>query len=839
MGILSRTVTTELDNGIRLCCFHRPGASVEFQFYVTTGSIHEGKNLGCGLSHFLEHMAFQGCAGYPERSVAETVNALGGDVNAYTSYDRTCYTMQMPVNHWRKAVDILSAMVRHPEFPEARFLAEKEVILRECERGNDDPGRKMHERFLRMMFMTHPMRHPVIGYPEMISTVSREMMLEYHRACYTPERCVIVAVGDLNAADFFEAVNEKLGDWPRCGLEVQSFPLEALPVSARRSELIFPDSVERLFYAVRGPWFGEADAPAFELLFGVLGTGEGSILNRHLVLENQLALGVSSFCYSLCGSSFAGVTAKCESGKLDKLHSALFKELEKVARGNIRKSHVEREKGQLYADYLRNLREPANIAGEIAGGMIYDNSPETGDRYLKQLQKTGFDEVRSAAEKYLDTSRWVCVCQRNKAVNVKKPGASRSIPMDKFFTSGDVPVLYVPDGQLPLCSFFMVISGGILHEPAGCYGISRLLAAVFTSGGGRYDEETLLEKFDECGMELNVSPGANSITIEFSAPKRKMNRAMELICTVLREPHFEADAVEREKKRCLEAISERAAVPVRAAFDRASRLLYGSHPYAFAKTGDAGDLALLDREKVAEFFRHCCAGPKAYGFGGDCKIQDVKKWSEMLDDALDGKGGTVLKRPALPVFPECIQSESFSLPREQTVVLRMLPGIASAGDPDIDLLEILHHAENGLASRLFKSIREDHALSYSVGMSFFAGFHPGAISFYAMTAAGAENEVLDLIEKEIRRLAENGLREEEFKAAQSGMIFDLDRMFDSAENLLRNAVMDAYYGRDADELRKRKEHIMALDASEFNRRIRKFFKEAAGVKLIVLPDGKN
>ncbi len=839
MGILSRTISTELDNGIRLCYFHRPGASVEFQFYVTTGSIHEGKYLGCGLSHFLEHMAFQGCAGYPERSVAETVNALGGDVNAYTGYDRTCYTMQVPVAHWRKAVDMLSSMVRFPEFPESRFVAEKEVILRECERGNDDPGRKIHEKFLRTMFMTHPMRHPVIGYPEMISQVSREMMMKYHHARYSPENCVIVAVGDLNAAELFEVAGEKLGGWERHSLMPQTLPDEANPISTRRCEFIFPDSVERIFWGVRGPWFGAAETPALELLFGVLGTGDGSILNKKLVLEKQLALGISSFGYSLCGSSFAGITAKCEPGKMGRFQSALLKELEAVASGKISKAHVDREKGQLYADHLRNLREPANIAGEIAGGMIYDNSPEAGDIYLEQLQKTGFEAVRTAAEKYLDLSHWACVCQRNRSGRSKVTVSSHKIPVEKLSTSCGTPMLYVPDSQLPLCSFSMAVAGGVLHEPETCCGISRLLTAAFTAGGGRYSEEKLLEKLDECGMELSVSHGANSITLEFSAPERKMNRAMELLCTLLSDPHFEPEAVDREKTRCLESINERAVNPVRAAYDRALQLLYGDHPYGFAKTGKAGDISTIDREKLLTFYRDCCAGSRAYGFGGDCTTADVAKWGSMLDEALNGKGGTPLSRPALPEFSTDILEASFALPREQTVVLRMLPGVAGANDADIDLFEILHHAENGLASNLFKTVREEHALSYSVGMSFFAGFHPGAISFYAMTAAGAENEVMTLLDQEISRLAAKGLSKDEFEAARSGMIFDLERMFDSVDNLLRSAVMDAYYGRDLDELLKRREHIAALTADEFNRKIRKYFQNPSGVKLTVLPGGKK
>jgi zinc protease len=280
MGILSRTIMTELDNGVRLCYFHRRGSSVEFQFHILTGSIHEGEYLGCGLSHFLEHMAFQGCAGFPERSVCDIVNQFGGDVNAYTSYDRTCYTMQLPREYWQKGIDMLSAMVRFPECPDARFEAEKQVILRECERGNDDPGQKLFKQFFKTMFISNPMRYPIIGFPEMISQVSREMMMEYHQRRYTPERCVIVVAGELSAAELFEKVDAVLGNWRRTSLAEPVLPDDQVPVSVRKSEVIFQDSAERIFWGVRGPWFGSVETPAVDLLFSVLGTGDNSILNR-------------------------------------------------------------------------------------------------------------------------------------------------------------------------------------------------------------------------------------------------------------------------------------------------------------------------------------------------------------------------------------------------------------------------------------------------------------------------------------------------------------------------------------------------------------------------------
>ena len=840
MGFLRDTIVTELDNGIRLCCFHRRGSSVELQLHVATGSMHEKEFLGCGLSHFLEHMAFQGCAGFSGRAIADEVNSLGGDVNAYTSYDRTCYRMQLPKESWRQGVSMLSAMVRFPEFPEERFLAEKEVILRECERGNDDISRRLHEKFLRTMFLRHPVRFPIIGFKDMISGVTRDMMMEYYSRRYTPGRCIFVAVGDLSAGDFFDSVSAALGDWQASHLFEESLGSEDLPSATRESELIFSDPLERLFWGVRIPGFGSAELPALELLFGVLGSGDGSILNGNLVLDKQLALGVRSFCYSLGNVSLAGISAKAEPGKMKRLQSALTGELEKVASGKIQRAHLEREKGQQYADHLREFRDITYVAGEIAGGMLHDNTPDAGDKFLETLQHTGVDEIKRVAEKFLDQQHWVHIHQHNHSRSVSGKSDAASVKLELLEQNSGSKIVFAPDNQLPLCNFFMVLPGGALFEPAGRSGITKLLAQTLPSGGGKYDENAFLRELDAAGVLLDVSAGANSLIVEFSAPRRKMARAVAAVAQMLGAPRFDEKVIEREKQRLIESINERNFIPGKIAGDMAFKLLYGKHPYAVSRCGKAEDIAAVSRDELLDFYHQCTGSGRIYGFGGDCSAEEAEKFAAILDQAMNGdaKGFSL---PELPEFPAAVQRQTVALDREQTVVLRLLPGLESAADASemLDIFEILHQAENGLASTLFKSVREEHALSYAVGMSFTAGFHPGTISFYAMTAAGAENEVLELLNAEISRLASTGLSEEEFSSALAGVIFDAEKNLDSVESLLRAAVMDAYYGRSPLDVLSRPERLAGIKYDEFNARIASYFSKPGGVEMVVLPEEKN
>ena len=130
-----------------------------------------------------------------------------------------------------------------------------------------------------------------------------------------------------------------------------------------------------------------------------------------------------------------------------------------------------------------------------------------------------------------------------------------------------------------------------------------------------------------------------------------------------------------------------------------------------------------------------------FAFGGDCTREEAVKLGNMLVDMISFNSGK-RELPPLPVFPDVLQEKVFSLPRSQTVVWRSLPGPAILSEDALCAFDILMQMENGLASELFKSVREKHALSYSVGMNFSSGFHPGAINFYAMTAPAPASCIL-------------------------------------------------------------------------------------------------
>ena len=211
--IADQITSVTLGNGLRIYVAPNHRAPVvTAQIWVETGSIHEEEYLGCGLSHFLEHMLFSGTEKFPGKTeISDRATMLGAKLNAWTSYNHTAYYMEGPSSTWKQLADMLCDMVSQPLFPEDAFQKEKGVILRECAMRNDNPDTILFETLISNRFRTFPMRYPVVGLQEGIEKVDREMMTRYYNKRYSPRRTYVVIAGDVEPQEVTAYINELLG----------------------------------------------------------------------------------------------------------------------------------------------------------------------------------------------------------------------------------------------------------------------------------------------------------------------------------------------------------------------------------------------------------------------------------------------------------------------------------------------------------------------------------------------------------------------------------------------------------------------------------------------------
>src|SRR4051812_44336005 len=191
-----------LENGLTLIIREDHSAPVvSAQVWCKAGSVDEGRWLGAGMSHMLEHMLFKGTTTRVAGRIDQEVQDAGGYMNAYTSFDRTVYWINVPNTGATIAIDILCDIMQNATLPEEEIEKEKQVILREMDMNQDDPGRRASRRLFETAYIRSPYRFTVIGYPDIFNELKREDLVAFYREKYAPNNTFFVVVGDIQAAE--------------------------------------------------------------------------------------------------------------------------------------------------------------------------------------------------------------------------------------------------------------------------------------------------------------------------------------------------------------------------------------------------------------------------------------------------------------------------------------------------------------------------------------------------------------------------------------------------------------------------------------------------------------
>ena len=235
-----------LPNGLEILVREDPSAPVvSLQGWCRSGSIHEGDWLGAGVSHFLEHMLFKGAGRRDANEIAQTVQAQGGYINAYTSFDRTVYWIDAPSSGTMTCLEVLCDVIGDATLPEDEFENESDVIRREIAMGDDNPDQVLSKLFFRTAYAVHPCRYPVIGHLDLFNQLRREDLYTYYRERYSPDNLFLVVVGDVVAEEIIAKIGEKLGGLARRRRSPLILPAEPPQRGPRHEEVAFPTELHR------------------------------------------------------------------------------------------------------------------------------------------------------------------------------------------------------------------------------------------------------------------------------------------------------------------------------------------------------------------------------------------------------------------------------------------------------------------------------------------------------------------------------------------------------------------------------------------------------------------
>src|SRR5216110_789717 len=401
-----------------------PVASV--QAWCGTGSIYEDEKLGAGLSHILEHMLFKGTKTQSSNAIAQKIQDVGGYINAYTSFDRTVFWIDVPKDGVQTALAVLSDAMMNSTLPPEEYRKEQEVIRREFAMGMDDPDRMAGLLLFATAYQRHPYRFPVIGEIEIYNQLTQEQVMQYYKTRYVPNNLTFVVVGDVDAQKVRQQLTQLFKPYPEKSLQPVFVPAEPPQLGRREVHQEFSTELTHVSFAWHIPEVTNPDVPALDLLSTVLGDGRSSRLYRRVREEASLAFGISAFSYTPGDPGLFGIDATLDPKKRDAAEQLVLRIIDEVKQAGVTAEELTKAKKTSLSHHLHALTTMRGQASDVGSNWLLTRNLNFSRDYLAAVQKVTLDDIRRVAGKYLNDQNLTIVSLNPKGALAGKAGGTKT-----------------------------------------------------------------------------------------------------------------------------------------------------------------------------------------------------------------------------------------------------------------------------------------------------------------------------------------------------------------------------------------------------------------------------
>jgi zinc protease len=812
-----------------------PVASV--QAWIETGSIHEERQLGGGISHLLEHMLFKGTATRSPSEFAQSVQDVGGYINAYTSFDRTVYWIDVPAKGVPVALELLADAVQNSTLPGDELIKEQEVIRREFAMGWDDPDRMSSLALFATAYREHPYRHPVIGHLDVFNSLTRDDLMAYYKTRYVPNNMFFVVVGDVDAETVRTGIAAQFALSSASSLSPVFFPAVPEEVWRRDRHDAFATELTRLHLAWHIPAVTHPDVPALDILAVSLGGGRSSRLYKQLREQSGLVHSIDAWCYAPAHPGLFGVDAVLDPAKRAEAEREIIRVLAELKANGISEQELEKSRKMALMHQLSQLTTMRGKASDLGSNWLLTRNLAFSRDYLAAINRVSLDDIGRVLERYLHESN-LTVASLNPPgaiAHVSESGrTSVAAEIETFPLSNGGRLLVREDHRLPLVSIVAAFKAGLLAESTDNNGITRLLSKVLLKGTARRTAEQIADEIEAVGGSISSDAGNNSLTVSLRVMKTDLALAIDLLADVLLHATLPEKAVDREKEVQLAGIKADDEEIVTVARHLLREQLLAGHPYALRPLGTPESVARITQADLAAFRdQYLCARNAVFAVFGDVTAAEVRAIVEReLRDFNPGAPALVHVPAPAPLTAE--HSAERLMDKAQAVLMVGYRGV-SVFDPDRAALELIDEASSDLGSRFFIRIREEMGLAYFVGSSQLIGLAPGAFVFYLGTDPAKLTAVKAELLDEIHRLVEHGLSEEELARAREKLLGQQEIRNQSNDAFAFSAALDELYGLGANHYRKLRAQVEAVTAEDIRRVARKNFADQPAAIAVVRP----
>ena len=405
-----------LENGLTIIGEEIPYVkSISLGVWINAGSRIEDEEIS-GVSHFIEHMLFKGTRNRTSKQIASEIDNLGGQINAFTSKECTCYYVKLLDSHIDIGIDVLSDMILNSKFNEDDLDKERSVIIEELKMYEDSPEDLAYDLLTENIYKNDPLGMNIIGTEESLNRLNREKLLDYFNKYYVPNNSVIAISGNFNFDEIINKIEEKFKVWKKRDVNVDIKKAEFKSCFLTKNKDIEQVNLAMSLEAV--PIESDKEVYALAVINTVFGGSISSRLFQKIREEKGLVYSIfsSQSLYRKCGE--LGIFASMSNEHLKEVYESIIEEIKIIKKYYLTDQEIKESKEQLKGSYILGLESTSSRMMSIGRALLLNNKVESTDDILKSIDNVDRETVKIVIDKIFNLDKLgVCIVGRDVEEN--------------------------------------------------------------------------------------------------------------------------------------------------------------------------------------------------------------------------------------------------------------------------------------------------------------------------------------------------------------------------------------------------------------------------------------
>ena len=813
---------------------------VNVRLFVHAGSAYEEPDQA-GISHLLEHMVFKGTETRGPGETAREIESVGGDMNAATSFDYTVYYVEVPESEWKLGMDIVTDMTFNAKIDSEELKSEREVVLSELERGEDNPGSRIFKTLQSIVWKDTSYQWPIIGYRDTVKGISSEDIHAYIDRLYQPQSMLLTVVGKIDPEAVVKEAEKLCGSRKSVAPVVPPTSFE-VPASGKTTVKVVPGKWNKAYIGAAFPIPGldSAKIAGLETMCELLGGSETSRLYRKFKYEKRMVDSISVSSLTLERAGMLYVFATLDADKVDEFWKELMAELSSVDFNDFTDREMDRVVINLEDSMFLTKETLSGLASKLGYFQFFEDGQQAEENYLYDLRNVTREQLQQLYDEYFVPEKLAACMLMPEGVNAdaqvfEKTVAENWPAKSKAAAQADVSgpgeaatielangskLVFIPDTTLPYTAMSMYWVGGDADLTSEEQGLAAMVSQSLTRGTESLNATELEDFISDRAASLGATAGREVFAINAKFPSRFTADMLPLITEVISKPRFAPEELDRARQDQISAIKRKEDRPLSLAFRNIFPFLYKDGSYSYFHLGMPEVVDNFSRENVMAYWQKQSSRPFVISICGDYDREALAEFAKELD----GKLVTASEAIAVPASSWGGEKDlTMTLPdRNQAHLMVIFPVPGMEDEKTTAGLSLLRASLAGQSGLLFRDLRDKQGLGYTVTAFLWQAPKTGFMAFYIGTKPEQLDQAMAGFDKTVKMLKENDLPEAEILRARNILRGEYYQDHQSLLSRSREAASLIVKGFEPDLDQKIIEQASKIDAAQIRELINKY-----------------